>query len=500
MNKEILAVVEAVSNEKSLPREKIFEALESALATATKKKYEQEIDVRVEIDRKSGDFDTFRRWVIVEEVTQPTKEITLEAARYEDESLNVGEYVEDQIESVTFDRITTQTAKQVIVQKVREAERALVVDQFRDQEGEIITGVVKKVNRDNISLEIKSEGLPGNAEAVILREDMLPRENFRPGDRIRGVLYAVRPEARGAQLFVTRSKPEMLVELFRIEVPEIGEEVIEIKAAARDPGSRAKIAVKTNDKRIDPVGACVGMRGARVQAVSTELGGERIDIVLWDDNPAQFVINAMAPADVASIVVDEDKHTMDIAVEAGNLAQAIGRNGQNVRLASQLSGWELNVMTVDDLQAKHQAEAHAAIDTFTKYLDIDEDFATVLVEEGFSTLEELAYVPMKELLEIDGLDEQTVEALRERAKNALTTLALAQEESLGDKKPADDLLNLEGLDRAIAFKLAARGVCTLEDLAEQGVDDLADIDGLTDEKAGELIMAARNICWFGDEA
>ncbi|MES3427177.1 MULTISPECIES: transcription termination factor NusA [Enterobacter cloacae complex] len=500
MNKEILAVVEAVSNEKSLPREKIFEALESALATATKKKYEQEIDVRVEIDRKSGDFDTFRRWVIVEEVTQPTKEITLEAARFEDESLNVGDYVEDQIESVTFDRITTQTAKQVIVQKVREAERALVVDQFRDQEGEIITGVVKKVNRDNISLEIKSEGLPGNAEAVILREDMLPRENFRPGDRIRGVLYAVRPEARGAQLFVTRSKPEMLVELFRIEVPEIGEEVIEIKAAARDPGSRAKIAVKTNDKRIDPVGACVGMRGARVQAVSTELGGERIDIVLWDDNPAQFVINAMAPADVASIVVDEDKHTMDIAVEAGNLAQAIGRNGQNVRLASQLSGWELNVMTVDDLQAKHQAEAHAAIDTFTKYLDIDEDFATVLVEEGFSTLEELAYVPIKELLEIDGLDEPTVEALRERAKNALTTLALAQEESLGDKKPADDLLNLEGLDRAIAFKLAARGVCTLEDLAEQGVDDLADIEGLTDEKAGELIMAARNICWFGDEA
>ncbi|UAN31362.1 transcription termination factor NusA [Enterobacter sp. JBIWA005] len=500
MNKEILAVVEAVSNEKSLPREKIFEALESALATATKKKYEQEIDVRVEIDRKSGDFDTFRRWVIVEEVTQPTKEITLEAARFEDESLNVGDYVEDQIESVTFDRITTQTAKQVIVQKVREAERALVVDQFRDQEGEIITGVVKKVNRDNISLEIKSEGLPGNAEAVILREDMLPRENFRPGDRIRGVLYAVRPEARGAQLFVTRSKPEMLVELFRIEVPEIGEEVIEIKAAARDPGSRAKIAVKTNDKRIDPVGACVGMRGARVQAVSTELGGERIDIVLWDDNPAQFVINAMAPADVASIVVDEDKHTMDIAVEAGNLAQAIGRNGQNVRLASQLSGWELNVMTVDELQAKHQAEAHAAIDTFTKYLDIDEDFATVLVEEGFSTLEELAYVPMKELLEIDGLDEPTVEALRERAKNALTTLALAQEESLGDKKPADDLLNLEGLDRAIAFKLAARGVCTLEDLAEQGVDDLADIEGLTDEKAGELIMAARNICWFGDEA
>ncbi|PWC17812.1 transcription termination factor NusA [Brenneria corticis] len=501
MNKEILAVVEAVSNEKALPREKIFEALETALATATKKKYEQEIDVRVSIDRKTGDFDTFRRWLVVNEVTQPTREITLDAAQFEDPALDVGDYVEDQIESVTFDRITTQTAKQVIVQKVREAERAMVVDQFRQQEGEIVTGVVKKVNRDNISLD-----LGNNAEAVIGREDMLPRENFRPGDRIRGVLYAVRPEARGAQLFVSRSRPEMLIELFRIEVPEIGEEVIEIKAAARDPGSRAKIAVKTNDKRIDPVGACVGMRGARVQAVSSELGGERIDIILWDDNPAQFVINAMAPADVVSIVVDEDTCTMDIAVESSNLAQAIGRNGQNVRLASQLlkqhrsdDRWELNVMTVEDLQAKHQAEAHAAIDVFTKHLDIDEEFATVLVEEGFSSLEELAYVPIKELLAIDGLDEETVEALRERAKAALTTLALAQEESRGDGQPADDLLSLPGLSRDLAFKLAARGICTLEDLAEQGVDDLTDIEELNDEKAGELIMAARNICWFGDD-
>lgn len=300
--------------------------------------------------------------------------------------------------------------------------------------------------------------LGNNAEAVIGREDMLPRENFRPGDRIRGVLYSVRPEARGAQLFVSRSRPEMLEELFRIEVPEIGEEVIEIKAAARDPGSRAKIAVKTNDKRIDPVGACVGMRGARVQAVSSELGGERIDIILWDDHPAQFVINAMAPADVVSIVVDEDTCTMDIAVESSNLAQAIGRNGQNVRLASQLlkqhrsdDRWELNVMTVEDLQAKHQAEAHAAIDVFTKHLDIDEEFATVLVEEGFSSLEELAYVPIKELQEIDGLDEETIEALRERAKAALTTLALAQEESRGSGQPAEDLLSLPGLPRELAF-------------------------------------------------
>ncbi|AUH02236.1 transcription termination factor NusA [Pectobacteriaceae bacterium CE70] len=494
MNKEILAVVEAVSNEKAVPREKIFEALETALATATKKKYEQEIEVRVCIDRKTGDFDTFRRWLVVNEVTLPTREITLEAAQFDDPTVGLGGYIEDQIESVTFDRITTQTAKQVIVQKVREAERAMVVEQFREQEGEIVTGVIKKVSRDNISLD-----LGNNAEAVIGREDMLPRENFRPGDRVRGVLYSVRPEARGAQLFVSRSRPEMLIELFRIEVPEIGEELIEIKAAARDPGSRAKIAVKTNDKRIDPVGACVGMRGARVQAVSSELGGERVDIVLWDDNPAQFVINAMAPADVASIVVDEDNHTMDIAVEAGNLAQAIGRNGQNVRLASQLSGWELNVMTIEDLQEKHQAEAHAAIDIFTKYLDIDENFATLLVEEGFSSLEELAYVPIKELQEIDDLDEEIVESLRERAKAALTTLALAREESRGDVQPADDLLSLPGLSREMAFKLAACGVCTLEDLAEQGVDDLADVEGLDEKRAGELIMAARNICWFGDD-
>lgn len=495
MNKEILAVVEAVSNEKALPREKIFEALESALATATKKKYEQEIDVRVEIDRRSGDFDTFRRWAAVEVVTQPTREITLEAAQYDDPSVELGDYVEEQIESVVFDRITTQTAKQVIVQKVREAERAMVIDQFREHEGEIVTGVVKKVNRENIILD-----LGNNAEALITREDMLPRENFRPGDRLRGVLYIVNPDnARTSQMFVSRSRPEMLIELFRIEVPEIGEEVIEIKVAARDPGSRAKIAVKTNDKRIDPVGACVGMRGARVQAVSSELGGERIDIVLWDDNPAQFVINAMAPADVASIVVDEEKHTMDIAVEASNLAQAIGRNGQNVRLASQLTGWDLNVMTTEDLQEKHQAEAHAAIDTFVKHLDIDEEFAEVLVDEGFSTLEELAYVPINELLSIDGLDEDTVEALRSRAKAALTTLALAAEESLGDNKPEADLLALPNLERNVAYRLAARGVCSLEDLAEQGVDDIADIEGLNSELAGELIMAARNICWFGEQ-
>ncbi|MDX1303279.1 transcription termination factor NusA [Photobacterium sp.] len=495
MNKEILAVVEAVSNEKAVPRERIFEALEIALATATKKKSEAEIDVRVAIDRKTGSFETFRRWKAVEEVTQPTLEITLEAAQFDDETVELGDYVEDEIESVTFDRITTQTAKQVIVQKVREAERAQVVEQFMDNEGELITGIVKKVNRDAIIID-----LGNNAEAVIQRDDQLPRENFRPGDRIRGLLYSVRPEARGFQLFMTRSKAEMLTELFRIEVPEIGEELIELMGAARDPGSRAKIAVKTNDKRIDPVGACVGMRGARVQAVSSELGGERIDIVLWDENSAQYVINAMAPAEVSSIIVDEDNHTMDIAVEKDNLAQAIGRNGQNIRLASQLTGWELNVMTVEDLQKKHQEEAQGSIEVFTKHLDIDEDFAAVLVEEGFTTLEEIAYVPVSELKAVEGLDEEAINELRNRAKEALTTLALAQEEMFEGVEPADDLLGLDGLERDMAFKLAAKSICTLEDLADQGTDDLLDIEGMNEARAGELIMAARNICWFSDEA
>ena len=498
MSKEILLVVDAVSNEKALPRESIFEAMETALETATKKKYEGDIIVRVSIDRTTGEFDTFRRWLVVDETDQvlenPYSEITLAAAQYENEEVQLGDYVEDQIESVKFDRVTTQTAKQVIVQKIREAERALIVDAYQEQLGELVTGVVKKASRDSVILD-----LGNNAEAIIYRDDMLPRENFRPGDRIRGLLYEIKPEARGAQLFVSRTKPEMLIELFRVEVPEIGEEMLEIKGAARDPGSRAKISVKSNDKRIDPVGACVGMRGSRVQAVSGELGGERVDIVLHDDNPAQYVINAMSPAEVASIIVDEDKGTMDIAVEEGNLAMAIGRSGQNIRLASQLTGWELNVMTVSDMNEKHQAENDKVITLFTEQLDIDEDFAGMLAEEGFTSLEEIAYVPAAELLEIDGLDEEIVEALRERAKEALTTQALASEESLEGAEPAADLLNLEGLDRHLAFVLASRGVITLEDLAEQGIDDIADIEELDETKAGELIMAARNICWFNEE-
>ena len=498
MSKEILLVVDAVSNEKALPRESIFEAMETALETATKKKYEGDIAVRVSIDRISGEFDTFRRWLVIEDsdevMENPFAEITLAAAQYDAPELVVGDYVEDQIESVKFDRVTTQTAKQVIVQKIREAERALIVDAYQEQLGEIVTGVVKKSSRDSVIID-----LGNNAEAIIYRDDMLPRETFRPGDRVRGLLYEIKPEARGAQLFVSRTKPEMLIELFRVEVPEIGEEMLDIKGAARDPGSRAKIAVKSNDKRIDPVGACVGMRGSRVQAVSGELGGERVDIVLFDDNVAQYVINAMSPAEVASIIVDEDKGTMDIAVEESNLAMAIGRSGQNIRLASQLTGWELNVMTVEDMKGKHQAENDKVLNLFIDKLDLDEDFATLLAEEGFTSLEEIAYVPVAEMLEIDGLNEDIVEELRERAKEALTTQALASEETLEGAEPAQDLLDLKGLERHLAFVLASRGVITLEDLAEQGIDEISDIEELDETKAGELIMAARNICWFNEE-
>jgi N utilization substance protein A len=497
MNKEILLVAEAVSNEKQVPREKIFEALEFAIASATKKKNVGNIEVRIAIDRETGDFDTFRRWLVIaddQEQENPYAEMTISAAQIDEPDIQIGDFVEEQIDSIAFDRITTQTAKQVIVQKVREAERAQMIAEYEDKVGELVTGTVKKVNRDNIIVD-----LGNNAEGVIFRDDMLPRETFRPGDRVRGLLYVIRPEARGAQLFISRTHPDMLVELFRLEVPEIAEETLEIRAAARDPGARAKIAVKTNDKRLDPVGACVGMRGSRVQAVSSELGGERVDIVLWDENPAQYVINAMAPAEVASIIVDEDTRTMDVAVESDNLAQAIGRNGQNVRLASQLTEWVLNVMTVEDMNNKHQAENEKVLELFTKYLDIDEDFALMLVEEGFTTLEEVAYVPAAEMLEIEGLDEEIVEELRGRAKAALTTQALANEESLEAAEPKQELLDLEGMDKHVAYLLASRGITDLEGLAEQGTDEISDIEGLTEEQAGALIMAARNIVWFNEE-
>ncbi|WP_426202628.1 transcription termination factor NusA [Pseudomonas sp. TWP3-1] len=492
MSKEVLLVVESVSNEKGVPASVIFEALELALATATKKRFEDEVDLRVEINRHTGAYETFRRWTVVEEdkLDDPAIETWPTKVAETHPGANVGDVVEEKIESIEFGRIAAQTAKQVIVQKVREAERAQVVDAYRERLGEIISGTVKKVTRDNVIVD-----LGNNAEALLAREDIISRETFRVGVRLRALLKEIRTENRGPQLILSRTAPEMLIELFRIEVPEIAEGLIEVMAASRDPGSRAKIAVRSKDKRIDPQGACIGMRGSRVQAVSGELGGERVDIVLWDDNPAQFVINAMSPAEVAAIIVDEDAHAMDIAVGADNLAQAIGRGGQNVRLASQLTGWTLNVMTESDIQAKQQAETGDILRNFIDELEVDEDLAQVLVDEGFTSLEEIAYVPLEEMLNIDGFDEDTVNELRARAKDRLLTKAIATEEKLADAHPAEDLLSLEGMDKDLAMELAVRGVITREDLAEQSIDDLLDIDGIDDDRAGKLIMAAR-AHWF----
>ncbi|MCS3839442.1 N utilization substance protein A [Pseudomonas sp. JAI111] len=492
MSKEVLLVVESVSNEKGVPANVIFEALELALATATKKRFEDEVDLRVEINRHTGAYETFRRWTVVEEadLDDPAIETWPSKVAETHPGAKVGDVVEEKIESIEFGRIAAQTAKQVIVQKVREAERAQVVDAYRERLGEIISGTVKKVTRDNVIVD-----LGNNAEALLAREDIISRETFRVGVRLRALLKEIRTENRGPQLILSRTAPEMLIELFRIEVPEIAEGLIEVMAASRDPGSRAKIAVRSKDKRIDPQGACIGMRGSRVQAVSGELGGERVDIVLWDDNPAQFVINAMSPAEVAAIIVDEDAHAMDIAVGADNLAQAIGRGGQNVRLASQLTGWTLNVMTESDIQAKQQAETGDILRNFIDELEVDEDLAQVLVDEGFTSLEEIAYVPLEEMLNIDGFDEETVNELRARAKDRLLTKAIATEEKLADAHPAEDLLSLEGMDKDLAMELAVRGVITREDLAEQSIDDLLDIDGIDEDRAGKLIMAAR-AHWF----
>ncbi|GAB3382848.1 transcription termination factor NusA [Spongiibacter taiwanensis] len=495
MSKEILLVVEAVSNEKGVSKSIIFEAIEQALATATKKRYDEDSDIRVVIDRVSGNYETFRRWEVMpdEELALLGTQFTLEEAHEHDPSLKAGDVYEEQVENVGFGRIAAQTAKQVIVQKVREAERAQVVEEYLHRVGELLSGSVKKVTRDSIIVD-----LGNNAEALLPREELVGREVFRINDRVRAILHDVRPEARGPQLFLSRACPEMLIELFKIEVPEVSEEVIEIRAAARDPGSRAKIAVKTNDGRIDPVGACVGMRGSRVQAVSGELGNERVDIILWDDNPAQLVINAMAPAEVESIVVDEDTHTMDVGVAEDNLAQAIGRAGQNVRLASELTGWVINVMSVDEMAEKHEQESEQIVAGFVEALDVDEDVAMVLVDEGFTTLEEVAYVPLEEMMAIEGFDEDIAQELRARAKDALLTQAIASEEQLDSAEPAEDLLTMEGMERHLAFVLASRGIITMEDLAEQAVEDLLDIEDMTEERAAELIMTAR-APWFADE-
>ena len=494
MNKEILLVAEAVSNEKGVSRDIIFEAIEQALASATKKRYDEDADINVIIDREDGNYETYRQWLVVsdDEMALLGTQFTTEEAAEKDASLQVGDVYKEQVENVDFGRIAAQTAKQVIVQKVREAERAQVVEEYEHRVGELISGTVKKVTRDNIIVD-----LGNNAEASLPREELVGREVFRMGDRVRAILQDVRPEARGPQLFLSRACPDMLIELFKVEVPEISEEVIEIRAAARDPGSRAKIAVKTNDGRIDPVGACVGMRGSRVQAVSGELGNERVDIILWDDNPAQLVINAMAPAEVESIVVDEDTRSMDVAVAEDNLAQAIGRSGQNVRLASELATWTINVMSMEDASEKHQKESGVVIGEFMESLDVDQDVAEVLVDEGFTSLEEVAYVPLEEMMGIDGFDEEIAEELRARAKDALLTQAIASEEQLGEVEPAEDLLTMDGMERHLAFILASKGIITMEDLAEQAIDDLVEIDGLDEQKAGELIMTAR-APWFAE--
>ncbi len=419
-------------------------------------------------------------------------QFTTEEAAEVNTALQPGDVHEEVIENADFGRIAAQTAKQVIVQRVRDAERAQIVDLYRNRIGELLAGIVKKVTRDNVIVD-----LGNNAEGLLPRSELVGRETFRINDRVRAILTEINTESRGPQLILSRACREMLIELFKIEVPEISEGVIQIRAAARDPGSRAKIAVKTGDQRIDPVGACVGMRGSRVQAVSNELDNERVDIILWDDNPAQLVINAMSPAEVESIVVDEDSATMEVAVAEDNLAQAIGRGGQNVRLASELTAWTINVMSVDEAVERQEAEAIEIIEKFMNALDVDEDVAGVLVEEGFTTLEEVAYVPLEEMMGIEGFDEEISEELRARAKDALLTLAIASEEKL-DVEPADDLLNMDGMERHLAYVLASRGIVTMEDLAEQGVDDLLDIEDMTEERAGELIMTAR-APWFAEE-
>ena len=496
MSKEILLVVDAVSNEKGVDKDVIFGALEAALASAARKRNNDEMDVRVAIDRETGEYETFRRWEVLDDETElefEDAQIYLKDAQKQDSGIEVGNFIEEPMENVTFGRIAAQTAKQVIVQRVREAERAQVVEAYKDREGELINGIVKRIERGNVYLDLGS-----NAEAFVSQRNMIHGETVRPGDRLRAYLYEVQPEVRGPQLFASRTIKEFLVALFELEVPEIGQDLITIMGGARDPGRRAKIAVRSNDPRTDPIGACVGMRGSRVQAVSNELAGERIDIILWHENPAQFVINAMAPAEVASIVVDEEQNVMDIAVEESNLSQAIGRGGQNVRLAGELTGWELNVLTIEDADKKSEEEAQKVLNTFMERLDVGEDVANILVQEGFSNIDEVAYVPESELLEVKEFDEEMVVELRRRARDALLTQLIAKEEVLDENRPAKDLLGLEGMTERLAYVLAERGIRTQEELAELSTDELIEVDDMGEEEAAALIMTAR-APWFEDE-
>ena len=497
MSKEILTVVEVVSNEKGVEKDVIFGAIEAALASAAAKKHEEDIDARVQIDRKTGEHETFRRWMVFEdestELEFPDQELRMIDAVDIDENATPGEYVEVPIDSVEFGRISAQMAKQVIVQKVREAERDQVTDEYKDREGELLSGLVKRVDRNGAYID-----LGGNAEGFIPRENLIPREAIRMHDRVKALLAEVKDEPRGPQLILTRTSPQFLIELFKIEVPEVGQGLIEILGAARDPGLRAKISVKSNEPRIDPVGACVGIRGSRVQSVSNELAGERVDIILWNDNPAQYVINAMSPAEVISIVVDEDAHSMDVAVDEEKLSQAIGRGGQNIRLASELTEWELNVMTEVDADMKSEQETRGLIELFTGQLDVDEEVALILVQEGFASVEEVAYVPASELMQIEEFDEDIVDELRNRARDVLLTQAIVAEEIIENAEPAEDLLELKGVTKTLASKLASKGVITREDLAELASDDLIEIHEMEKEKADALIMEARSH-WFDED-
>ena len=489
MSKEVLMLVDALAREKSVAPEIVFTALEMALASATKKRFSDDADVRVEIDRTSGEYRAFRRWHVVEEKDwlSESQQLPLNEAQARKPDVQVGEFLEEELEPVEFGRIGAQAAKQVIFQKIRDAEREQILNDFLERKEFLVTGTIKRIERGNAIIE------SGRIEGLLPRDQMIPKENLRVGDRVRAYLSRIERGSRGPQLVLSRTAPEFIIKLFELEVPEIEEGLLEIKSASRDQGVRAKIAVKSNDRRIDPIGTCVGMRGSRVQAVTAELAGERVDIVLWSDDPAQFVINALAPAEVSSIMVDEEAHSMDVVVEEEQLAQSIGRAGQNVRLASELTGWELNIMTVEQANQKNQAETSNIRSLFMARLDVDEEVAEILVQEGFSTLEEVAYVPINEMLEIESFDEDTVNELRSRARNALLTEAIVSEEQV--ENAAEDLLNMEGMDNQTARLLASNGVTTVQALADLAVDDLTELTGIEAERARQLIMTARRP-WF----
>ncbi len=489
MSREILLLVDALAREKTVEKEIVFTALEMALASATKKRFNEDADTCVSIDRETGDYQSYRRWMVVadDELEDPIRQVSLSEAQNEDASIELGEYRQELLEPVEFGRIGAQAAKQVIFQKIRDAEREQTLNDFLERDDYMITGAIKRMERGSAIIE------SGRIEAELSRDQMIPKENLRIGDRVRAYLHKVDRAARGPQLKLSRITPEFLMKLFELEVPEIEEGLLEIKMAARDPGSRAKIAVHSSDSRIDPIGTCVGMRGSRVQAVISELAGERVDIVLWSDDPATFIVNAMAPAEISSIMIDEDNHSMDIVVDDDNLAQAIGRGGQNVRLASELTGWELNIMTEEESQTKNQEEAALVSKLFMEKLDVDEEMADFLVQEGFSTLEEIAYVPIDEMMEIESFDEETVEELRNRARNVLLTDAIVSEEKV--ENVAEDLLSLEGMDIETVRELAEKGINTQMELADLAADDLVEMTGMDIERAGQLIIKAREP-WF----